>query len=334
MLTPLEDEDRLLLKRYLSDWLPSEIYDIHTHGFHSSHFSGKVWPFVEQLGEAGCQSHREHLLASMPGVETIHGLYFGLPTRHGDCPAINDWMANEVATHGTADSRALIIARPDDSQQTIAEALRSGRFSGIKVYHCFANRPDTFNATLEEYAPDWMWEILNETNGVLMLHIVRDAAIADEANQRSLRRLCRSYPKVKLVLAHVSRSFNYRNARCGMAAIADLENAYIDTSAICEAEAFRAAIKVLGPRRILWGSDFPISELRGRCVSIGESFFWLHPETIQSGDAPTTNRMTLVGIESLLSLREATEDAGWTQSDLNDLFLNNARRLLQLQGES
>ncbi|MBI2498243.1 MAG: aminotransferase class III-fold pyridoxal phosphate-dependent enzyme [Opitutae bacterium] len=38
--------------------------------------------------------------------------------------------------------------------------------------------------------------------------------------------------------------------------------------------------------------------------------------------------MTLVGIESLLSLREACEDTGLTRSDIEDIFLHNAQRTL------
>lgn len=57
-----------------------------------------------------------------------------------------------------------------------------------------------------------------------------------------------------------------------------LDNVVIDTSAICETESFRAALKAFGPRRILWGSDFAVSELRGRCVTTGDYFYWLHPD--------------------------------------------------------
>jgi glutamate-1-semialdehyde 2,1-aminomutase len=160
-----------------------------------------------------------------------------------------------------------------------------------------------------------------------MLHLVRDEAIADPENQRQLRRLCRAYPNMRLVLAHIARSFNYRNARNGLKAIADLDHVVLDTSAICEAEAFRPALKVLGPQRILWGSDFPVSEARGRCVTTGSGFYWLHPETSLQQGLPF-ERMTLIGIESLLALREACEDCGLTHADLQDIFCKNALRLL------
>ncbi len=324
----LTARDRKLAADGLAGFLPAEIYDIHTHPYHPGHFPPGTWTFLNGKSILGCAEHRAALQRYMP-VPTIHGLYFGMPRKTADRPAMNDWVAGEVGANGTTLSRALMVASPADDPAMVAAALRSGKFCGLKVYHCYADRTDTMNATIEEYAPDWMWEILHEVQGVLLLHIVRDGAMEDTGNQASLRRLCRAYPKARLILAHVARSFSYRNARHGLHALADLDNAVVDTSAICEAEAFRAALQALGPRRVLWGSDFAVSEVRGRCVTTGGLFFWLHPELINPAhQAPTSSDMTLVGIESLLSLREACEDTGLTRGDLDDIFRRNALRTL------
>jgi glutamate-1-semialdehyde 2,1-aminomutase len=262
-------------------------------------------------------------------VPTIHGLYFGLPHKTANRPVANSWVATETKSNGTALSRALMVVSPADDQEEVAAELRSGRFCGLKVYHCYAGRPDTMNARVSEFAPDWMWELLHEIRGVLMLHIVRNDAIADADNQADLRRLCRAYPNARLVLAHAARSFNYRHARSGLRVIADLDNAVVDTSAICESGAFRAALEMLGPRRILWGSDFPVSDARGRCVTTGSSFFWLHPEALRSDhQTPIPIAMTLVGVESLLCLRETCGDAGLTRGDVEAIFRHNALRAL------
>lgn len=324
-LTP---RDQQLAARGLRDFLPQEVYDIHAHPYNAAHFPLGEWAMFGEKKILGCRDHRAALQRYMP-VSTLHGLYFGMPRKSADRPALNAWLEQEVRENGTPLSRGLMLVSAADEPATVATALRSGRFVGIKVYHCYANRPDTMNAAVEEYAPDWMWEILHEVRGVLMLHIVKDGAMEDPQNQVSLRRLCRTYPNARLVLAHVARSFSYRNARHGLAVLADLDNAVIDTAAICEAESFRAALKYLGPRRMLWGSDFAVSELRGRCITTGDLFFWLHPELIRPDYRAATNTdMTLIGIESLLSLREACEDTGLTSSDIEDIFLRNALRTL------
>ncbi|MSU65192.1 MAG: hypothetical protein EXS38_03620 [Opitutus sp.] len=323
----LNAHDQALAAKLIG-FVPAEIYDIHAHPYHPDHFAPGTWKMLEGLGPQGCGEHRAALQRIMP-APTIHGLYFGLPHKTADRPALNAWVESEVRQHGTPLSRALLLTSPADDPAQVAAALRSGRFCGLKVYHVYSGRPDTMNATIEEFAPDWMWELLHEVRGVLLLHIVRDGAMDDEANQRSLRRLCHAYPRAQLILAHIARSFNYRNARDGLRWVADLPNAIVDTSAICEAEAFRAALKILGPRRVLWGSDFTVSEVRGRCVTTGDSFFWLHPEVLSPGyAAPTATRMTLVGLESLLCLREACEDSGLTAGDIEDIFRRNALRTL------
>lgn len=326
-VTTLTARDHELAAR-LADFIPDEIYDIHAHGHRAEDFAPNAWPFLSGQPFLGAAEHRAALQRYM-GPRTIHGLYFGMPRVTGNRPAINAWHASNVAEHGTPLSRALLLVSPEDDPAMVAEALRSGRFVGLKVYHCYAARPDTMHAQLEEYAPEWMWELLHETRGVLLLHLVRDGAIEDPGNQASLRRLCRAYPNAKVILAHIARSFSYRNARAGLHTMADLDNVVVDTSAVCESEAFRCALDVLGPRRVLWGSDFAVCEVHGRCVTTGQLFFWLHPENIRPEyRPPSSSDMTLVGIESLLALREACEDTGLTRGDVEDVFRENALRLL------
>lgn len=308
----------------LKDFVPDEIFDIHVHPYHATHFPKNEWAFLQGIDQLGCKDHVSYLQRYIPSAK-IHGLYFGLPRKTADHDAINQWVTNEVAENASSISRSLLLVAPSDDPRQIAQQLKQTPNCGIKVYHCYANRPDTMNAGITEYAPEWMWELLNEVSGVLLLHIVKHDAIEDADNQQQLRRLCKAYPKVKLILAHVARSFNYRNARAGLRAVADIENLVIDTSAVCETESFKAALKILGPKRVLWGSDFPVSEMRGRCITSGDGFHWLHPDEKDVA----TSKMTLVGMESLLCLKESCEDLGLNQSDIKDIFFNNAVRWLQ-----
>lgn len=325
--TELTDADRKLA-RSLEDFVPAEIYDIHTHPWNAAHFPDTIYKWLGGHPLLGCKEHRAAIDRIVPGRK-VHGLWFGFPEPKADRAVINAWVADEVRRNGTPLSRALALVSPKDDPAATLELLRRERFVGIKVYHLYAARQDTFNAALEEYAPEWMWEVCHEIGGILMLHIVRDRALADEGNLASVRRLCGKYPNCRLVLAHVARSFNYRNGYAALRHLADVDNAVLDMSAVTEADAMREAFRVLGPRRVLYGSDYPVSEMRGRCITTGDSFFWVHPEIIQPEYVPATNfRMTTIGIESLLCLREACEECGLDAGDLKDLFLGNALRLL------
>ena len=328
--TKLTRLDLALAKNMIRSFLPGEIYDIHAHPYRRSDFGPEAWPMMRGIDLAGPSEHRSHLQRYMP-TPVIHGLYFGMPHKTADRPAMNAWVADITREQGTPLSRNLHVTAPGDDPAKIATILRSGAACGLKVYHVYADRPDTFNARIGEFAPEWMWEILHETRGILLLHIVRSGALADEANQKDIQRLCRAYPDCRLVLAHVARSFNYRDARAGLRSLEDLDNVVVDTSAVTETEAMRAALETLGPKRVLFGSDYAVSEVRGRCVAVGRDFVWIHPELLvpEHGMKPA-REMTLVGIESLLCLREACEDAGLTPNEVGDIFMNNALRLLGL----
>lgn len=321
-------ESDLKLARELDGFVPQEVFDLHAHLYHPGHFQPSPPPWIEDQPVLGCDQHRQALSRGLPG-RTIHGLYFGLPKKQTDRGAINRWVADQVRANGTRLSRPLALVAPDDDRATVAGMVRDGGFAGVKVYHVFAPGPDTFNAAIEEYAPDWIWELCHEIHGVLMLHLVKHRAIADAENLASIHRLCRAYPRCQLVLAHAARSFDYRNGLAGLKKLRDLDNAWVDLSAVTEADAMREAFRVLGPSRVLYGSDYAVSEVRGRCVTTGDSFFWLHPELIQPQHVPrTTFQMTLVGIESLLCLREACAECGLTGRDVGGIFLGNALRLL------
>lgn len=325
LVTELNDIDRSLLHRAIDGFVPEAVFDVHTHLFHSRHFAAGNRPvFLEEDRGYGMPDFQAAMQLWLPG-RRVEGLFFGYPSAGNDRAGENAWVQSQV--DASTNSRALVLAAPKDDPAEVRRLLSTGVFVGIKPYRLYADVPDTREAEIESFAPEWMWELCHEHDGVMMLHIMLAGGITDPRNVAALRRLCRRYPRCKLVLAHVARCFNYRHAREGLHHLVDLDNVVVDTSAVTQAGAFRAALEILGPRRVLWGSDYMVSELRGSCVTQGDGFTWIHPET--SADKLTIfGQYTTVGIESLLCLREACEDTGMTQGDLEDIFRENALRLL------
>lgn len=320
-LTPVDLD---LIERYVRDFIPSRIYDIHAHPVHHAYVSGDhKWIYTPPDSVLDAGVYGRAMQAWMP-VKRTGTLFFGIPSVGNNRPGLNDWVA-EQAVQDSVYSRSLALAAPGDDQAIIRADLQAGRHVGIKPYHMYAGKPDTRNAEIEEFAPEWMWELCHENNGILMLHIMRDRAIADSRNQQAIRRLCKAYPNCRLVLAHIARSFCYRHALEGLHSVAGLENVWVDTSAIAEAPAFIKAIEVLGPERVLFGTDYPISELRGKATAIGDRFHWFYDDEVSEDVAAN---MTLCGIESLLSLREACEYKELSRSQIQGIFHDNAFKLL------
>jgi glutamate-1-semialdehyde 2,1-aminomutase len=319
---PIGLDQRLLQE--LTKFVPAEVFDAHAHLVMPAanlppHLDGQRF---------GLNEYRRMVGSWLPGRQT-GALVFGFPSRDNDRGAINRWIGEEIAqAEGPGLFRGLVLTAPQDDPGQVEALLRGGVFVGIKPYHLYAPMADTRQAAIEAFAPEWMWDLCHAHDGLLMLHIMRDRAISDEANLTALARLTRRYPRCRLILAHVGRSFSYRQAG-GLAALVDLGNVWVDTSAITERETLRLAAETLGADRILFGTDFPISNLRGRCVATGEFFTWVYTEKEPPAtEADNPGQMTLIGIESLMCLREAAEDCALSPSEVTAIFSGNARRLL------
>ncbi|MEQ1849988.1 MAG: aminotransferase class III-fold pyridoxal phosphate-dependent enzyme [Chthoniobacteraceae bacterium] len=325
LVTELSDTDRKLLHRAIDGFLPERIFDAHTHLFHSRHFAeGKRPVFLDEARGYGMDDFQAAMKVWMPG-HAVEGLFFGYPSAGNDRAGENAWVQSQI--DWSTNSRALVLAAPTDDPAEVRRLMSTGVFVGIKPYRLYADVPDTKEAEIESFAPEWMWEVCQEHDGIMMLHIMLADGITDSRNVEAIQRLCRRYPRCRLILAHIARSFNYRHAREGLHHLIELDNVVVDTSAVTQAGAFRAAIELLGPRRVLWGSDYMVSELRGSCITQGDGFTWIHPD-LGTEKLTVFGQYTTVGIESLLCFREACEDTGMTPADLQDIFRDNALRLL------
>ena len=279
LVTELTATDQKLLTRALDGFVPDRIFDIHTHLYHTRHFAEGNHPrFLDTDRGYGLRDFQEAMVRWLPGRE-VEGLFFGYPSAGNDRPGENAWLEEQIGPQvHQSNSRALVLAAPDDDPNEVRRLFQTGTFIGIKPYRLYAKVQDTREAEIESFAPEWMWERCHEYDGILMLHIMLADGITDARNVEAIRRLCRRYPRCRLVLAHVARSFNYRQARDGLLALVDLENVVVDTSAVTQTGAFRAALEVLGPRRVLWGSDYMVSELRGSCFTQGDGFTWIYSD--------------------------------------------------------
>ena len=121
--------------------------------------------------------------------------------------------------------------------------------------------------------------------------------------------MCETYPNMKLVLCHSARGFNMHHVIDSIEQLIGLDNLYFDTvsdralfrhlvhlpcccqgsqacglvglqGAVTEAGATNALIRAFGPQKVMYGSDWPVAESRGKCISLGDSFIWLTPDNV------------------------------------------------------
>jgi len=309
--------------------LPRQVFDAHAHIYRREDLKLDQVPPALSLREVVSIDYWKSRLSERFGtVEPVGGLFFPFPSPNCDRDMANAWLIDELAKH--PESRGLLLISPGDDTAKIKELLANPQILGFKPYHIFAQIDNTLDAVLDDYLPEWAWQLADERGLTLMIHLVRELALADENNSRQLRENCLKYPNARVILAHAARGFHPQNTVDGIKTLAGLQNVYFDTSAICEPLALFTILKEFGCTKLFWGSDFPVSELPGRCVSVGDGFVWLDSATIKWEDHCLCEPETF-GWESLRALKEAGDYFGLNKADYQNIFCDNAMTMLGLK---
>ncbi len=326
----VDNTDIDLFTRKLRSFVPPNGFDAHVHWYDLRHLSpgtpDNAFPGRLDMGFDAMLKHQSLWMGDRVIKDS---LAFPFPCKHftpDDFWPTNDFLIGQLK--GRPNSRGLMLIHPrHDPAQVEAYLDAHPQIRGFKVYHFYAPRPDTFNADQSEFLPEWAWEIANKRGLWITMHMVLNHALGDARNQRYIRERCIKYPGAILCLAHMARGFNgYTNVE-SIDSIKDLANVVFDTSAICEPHAFECILKTMGTRRVMYGSDFPISEMRGKAMSIGDGFLWLYDHNF-NWSTWTLGRHTLAGIESLLAFKQACKNLGLFDTDIQRLFGDNARQTL------
>jgi predicted TIM-barrel fold metal-dependent hydrolase len=322
-----QESDRELFARELDAFLPSRIFDAHSHLYRASFFSSDVPELVSKFPEMGLPEFLELIEDITPGRKT-HGLFFGWPHPTVDIDANNRFVTEQVRPD--SNSRSQMLVTPSMDPEFIRETVRRDGFVGLKCYHCYSTEAPTFDSHIPAYLPEEQVRIAHEEGLSITLHMVRARAIADGSNQEIIRSWATKYPNARFILAHAARGFNPYHTVEGIGALRNLRNVWCDTSAVTDSGAFEAIIRTLGIDRLLYGGDAPVTHIRGRCVAIGDSFLWLSESNTDFTTAYADFRPSLVGFESLRVLKLACWNLGLSDSEVEKIFWGNAAELYQL----
>ena len=171
-----------------------------------------------------------------------------------------------------------------------------------------------------------------------MLHIPRKDRLRDTENLEAMLEIERRYPNAKVIIAHIGRAYCPRDVGDAFEVLDDTEHMLFDLSAHTHAHVMERLIRAVGPKRILFGSDMPILRMRMRRICQGGRYVNLVPPGLYGdvGDDPNMGevseeegeKLSFFMYEELLAFREAAEATGLGTTDLEDVFYNNAVRLI------
>lgn len=324
----LLDSDREFFARELESFVPPRIFDSHCHLYRKTFFHGEPPALVSEFPEMDFAAFQSLIGDITPGRRSS-GLFFGYPHPGVDVEANNRFLAAQVRSD--PDSRAQMPITPGMDPEYVRETVRRDSFAGLKCYHVYSSHKPSYDSPIPGYLSEEHVRIAHEERLSITLHMVRARAMADPDNQEVIRSWAIRYPEARFILAHAARGFNPHHTVAGIGALRGLRNVWCDTSAVTESGAFEAIVRTLGVDRLLYGSDAPVTHLRGRCVAIGDSFLWLSEENTRFSTDYAAIQPSLIGHESLRVLKLASWNLGLSDSQVEKLFFGNAAELYGLK---
>jgi glutamate-1-semialdehyde 2,1-aminomutase len=324
------DVDIPIFNEEFSDWLPSLIFDVHTHTWLPEHL---LRPIAEErvsiVYEATSLPWQE--LASdyqllFPGKE-VEWLAFGNPLTVIDREANNRYVAEQidnVKTYG------LYVPRLDEDASAIWNQIQAGRFIGLKPYMSYVTWKELEAIRVVDFVKPAMLEVANEYGLVVMLHVPRNRRLADPENLLDLKYIAVKYPNAQFILAHAGRAYGRSIMEAGVAELGQIQNIRYDLSNVQDYGAIRALLELVSLDHIMYGTDMPVASVRGLMIMINGQRVCItrkqFPWSISS-KKPRQLRCTFMGYEGLRAIKQACTDLGIGRVAIEGIFYSNAKQL-------
>jgi predicted TIM-barrel fold metal-dependent hydrolase len=335
--------DRAAYAERIRDFLPNRIVDIHAHVWTAAQtvkglipgYGLASWP-ARVASTCPTESLLDLYHRMLPG-QTVVPLVFGNPLLAEDVNVMNAYVAREAARHGLP---ALLLSRPEWPAEVLEQKIRAGGFSGIKVYLTYAPagiKPRDIR--IFDFLPREHLRVLDRHGWVAMVHLPRPGRIRDPQNVADLLEIERDYGRARIVVAHAGRAYTNRDIGDAFDRLAPARELCFDFSANTNEEVFRRLIAAMGPSRILFGTDLPITCMRMKRIEENGRYVNLVPPILygdvsddpnmREASAEEAASFTFFLYEEIDAFRRASAAEGLTRSDIEQIFRGNAERLLQ-----
>lgn len=336
------DSDARFYRERLEPWLPGRIVDVHVHLWLAEHLasrreSGRTVTWPSRVADRNTAGDLERTCAALfPGRQVLPLVFANLLDRTDDFEAGNRYVAEEAAARGWP---ALLFARPDWGAEEFERRLADGGFLGAKVYLSLADPALPRNAiSILDFLPSHQLEVLDRRQAIVMLHVPRDLRIRDPLNVSQVLHIAERHPGVRLVIAHAGRAYCPEDVGTAFRELAAAREVLFDVSANVNAMVFRRLLDEVGPSRVLFGSDLPITRMRMRRICEAGRYVNLVGRGLYgdvSGDpnmrevpAEEAQAHTFFLYEELDALIGAAREVGLGRREIGAMLFGNAARLL------
>jgi len=336
------EADRRAYDSALKDFLPPEIFDIHSHLWLESFWTAPKgadlravsWPYLVARDNS-VEDLAESYRLLFPGKRVVP-MVFANPEPSDDIAQHNGYVRRSAEAYGYP---ALYYSHPAQRAPEVEKNVLEGGFLGLKSYLNLAPMhisEDSIRIT--DYFPPAHLEVLNRRGWIMMLHIPRPGRLKDPVNVSDILSIKRTYPRIRLILAHVGRAYCIEDVGGALDELKPLDDLLFDFSANCNPDVMEALLGSVGPERVLYGSDLPITRMRMRRISENRRYVNLVPPGLYGdvrGDAHMREvsaaegeKLTFFLYEEALAMKAALKRLGLGVRAAERVFAGNARDLL------
>jgi predicted TIM-barrel fold metal-dependent hydrolase len=347
MLFEVTDLDRRFYEERLRGFLPETVIDVHTHVWSqqvkapvsAGPLRAVTWP-ARVARESSAADLAETYRLMFPGKKVTPLIFGNVLDQADDIEGGNGLVAEEARQFGFP---SLLFAKPQWTAEELDRRLVGGPFLGIKVYLTLADAylPEK-EIRIFDFLPPHQLDVIQRRRGIVMLHIPRDGRLRDPVNLTQMIEIEQRWPDVKVIIAHVGRAYCPEDIGTAFETLKQTKRMVFDFSANTNADVFQRLIETVGPGRILFGSDLPITRMRMRRICEKGNYVNLVPRGLYGDVSGDRHMRELTGAEAtglsfflyeeIDAFRQAAEAAALSRADIEDVFHNNAARLIKSAG--
>jgi predicted TIM-barrel fold metal-dependent hydrolase len=334
----IEEIDVPVYERDIVPFLPPVIFDAHLHVYSAPEKRDSSDPSQPSVVDRyPAEDAEENFLRAFP-KHRFEALWFSTVGAHRDTAADNAYVAE--CCRRIPGRYGLMVARPTDSAEYLERQIRELGMLGFKPYWTLASAafgtPQN-EVTVLQMVSEAMISVADRLGLIIMLHIPRAGRLSDPSNIKEVRELCRRAPNARVVLAHVGRSYTADSVR-DLPRYADIPNLWTDFSNVQNWEVMSEVFRVFDRKKILYGSDFPVAQTRGKVIDVNgqRHFFTARPYkwSVHNPGPAYPIRCTLFVYEIVREALKAALRMGLRKEEIHDIFYGNAKRLVAEVGKS
>lgn len=340
-LFEVTDYDKKIWEEELKDFLPEKIIDIHAHVHLKENFDPlpqgvkappKKWTALV-AEDNSIEDLQETYRLMFPGKD-VKALMFmnakGLKKN-------NEYVAKVSKQTGWP---ALYYSHPEQSADEVEAEIRKGGFLGVKSYFVLSPKYiPAKEARIFDFFPKHQLKRLNEMGAICMCHIPRDGRLKDPVNLAQIMEIRKEFPKLRFIVAHIGRAYVKDDIGNAFDILTREPETMYDFSANCSEYVIEEAIRRVGAKHLMFGTDMPILRMRSHRIEENGTYVNLVPPGLYPdpyGDPHLREvseeegkKITFFAYEELLALKRACQNLNLSKQDVEDMMYNNAYNLIE-----